>query len=202
MSDTPIRRPRVPVFARIRVLAAVALGLAVAGSAVACKQPRAETRSETREELPAAPVDAMDLLERAPDLNRRRFGQLAPAQRATLVVVFASWCPNCRRELGVIHALIDEFPALRVIGVNAFEDQHGPRGYDVLRAFIADEAPWLRVVRADDQMLDALGGVSAIPAVFVYDHDAQLVASWSDPHSQPPEVDDLRKTIAVAIARR
>ena len=99
------------------------------------------------------------------------------ADRPTLIVMFASWCPHCRAELAEIATLRATHPELRVIGV----DYWAQEGYDhrgsstALRAFVTASVPWLEVVEADDALYAALGSPPHLPTTFVYGATGALV---------------------------
>src|SRR5688500_16402211 len=76
-------------------------------------------------ERPAS-VDALALLEAAPDLDGTPLG--GGGGRETIAVVFASWCVRCRAELGTISQLLDR-PDLRVVGINfRWQEEYDDRG--------------------------------------------------------------------------
>src|SRR5688572_17079227 len=96
------------------------------------------------------------------DLDGLAIGPLAPDQRATVAMVFASWCGHCRDEMLVLNALHDRHPEVRVLGVNyrAHEEYDGRGDAGAVRAFVAERAPWLRVIPADDRLWTRLGSPS------------------------------------------
>jgi thiol-disulfide isomerase/thioredoxin len=106
---------------------------------------------------------------------------------ATVAVVFASWCGPCRHELAVLGEVHAERPGLRIVGLNAYEDWEGQSSPELLRVFLAEHAPWLPVVSADDELLGALGGVPKIPSVFVFSADGRLVQAFRRSERLPPE---------------
>lgn len=126
-------------------------------------------------------------------------GPLAADQRAALVVVFASWCGPCRHELAVLGALRQEQPGVRIIGVNAYEEFADRSDEERLRGFLAENAPWLQVVRADDALMDALGQPRKIPSVYVFDRDGALVAAFLRARRAPPTKAELTATIHEAL---
>ena len=100
----------------------------------------------------------------------------APADRpVTIAVVFAAWCDHCRHELGILAGLLQTEPRFRVIGVNAFEDFDDRSDTDRLRAYLAEEVPWLEVVLADEPLLRALGSPRQVPSVYVFDAGGRMV---------------------------
>ncbi len=119
----------------------------------------------------------------------------APAS-ATIVVVFASWCGPCRHELGMLRQLASEKPGLRVIGVNAYEDWDDISNQTKLEKFLGTEHPWLTVVRADDAILSALGGVPKVPSLFLFDSAGAQVRAFRRAERRPPNKAELENALA------
>lgn len=135
-----------------------------------------------------------------PDLDGRPLDAATPAPAATLVVVFASWCAPCRRELGLLGQLSREMPALRVIGVNAFEEYDQRSDRERLRTYLDRHAPWLQVVRETPALMAELGGVSKIPTLFLFDRAGRRVAAFRrEQRPAPPELGELRAAARAAM---
>jgi len=134
----------------------------------------------------------------APDLAGHPVGR-DPAVDATVVVVFASWCHPCRKELAMLEQLAASEPRLRVVGVNAYEEWDDRSDQQRLRHFLADRHPWLRVVHGDGHMLAAFGGVPKVPSLFVYDRDGHLLAAYQRARRPPPDAAELRQALAPAL---
>ncbi len=119
------------------------------------------------------------------------------AEGATLVVVFASWCPHCHNELDVIARLRPAHPALRVLGVNyRGHEEYGGRGSaDAVKQYVAKHAPWMRVVPADDALFDALGSPPKIPTLYVFDRSGALVQVYSRTDRAMPDAGELRELL-------
>jgi len=114
----------------------------------------------------------------------------------TIFVVFASWCVHCRRELAVLTQLRAAHPRVHVIGLNAYEEWDQASDETQLRAYLAQNAPWLPVVRSDDAMLSGLGGVPKIPSLFVFDGRGALVQTWKRNERAVPTREELEATLA------
>lgn len=84
--------------------AAGALGLAGAGGAYVWRRMEFSERLFNPVKLADFSLPAVDGVEHASGEPARGFGSVDLAQGAALVVMFASWCPPCRRE----HAMIAE----------------------------------------------------------------------------------------------
>ncbi|MCB9563419.1 MAG: TlpA family protein disulfide reductase [Kofleriaceae bacterium] len=137
------------------------------------------------------PHDAYPMLITARDLDGQPLGDAGG--RATVAVVFASWCVHCRHEMEVLGTLLDARADLRVVGVNYREhEEYDDRGdSDAVRAFVRDRAPWLRVVPADDALFRALGAPPKVPTVYVYDGRGALVAMYDRRDRPAPEAAEL-----------
>jgi thiol-disulfide isomerase/thioredoxin len=136
------------------------------------------------------------LLEAAPDLDGRVVG---PSDaRATVVVVFASWCPHCRHALDDIAQLVSAHPRARVLGVNykAHEEYDGRGDAAAVRAYLARTAPWLRVVPADGTLFAALGRPPYVPTIYVYDRTGALVSVFDRRERGVPDAAELGALLA------
>ena len=126
---------------------------------------------------------------------------LAPESRPTVMVVFASWCGPCRQELATLGALRLQFPTLRVIGINAYEEYAQRSDEERLRAFLDDNAPWMTtIVHGDRALLRGFGNVPNIPTLFVYDDKGGVVAEFRRNKREPPSHDELEAAISSAVA--
>jgi thiol-disulfide isomerase/thioredoxin len=172
------------------------LTLVLAACAAAQPPPVATPAAEA----PAAPLTPATALARvlaSPDLDGAPPGA-DPAAKATVVIVFASWCTYCRAALAQLGELRGEHAGLRVIGVNAREhEEYDARGdAAAVRAYVADHAPWLRVVPADDALFGALGRPPRIPTTFVYDGAGALVQTYDRSERPPPAKAELAALLA------
>ena len=114
------------------------LVVAILGLVAACAAAPAPVGSAG-----AGPTTAHALLEAAVDLDGEPVGALPPRGRATVAVVFASWCTHCRAELPVLAALAHAQPDVRVLGLNfrGHEEYDGRGDAAAVRAFVAELAP-------------------------------------------------------------
>ncbi len=145
----------------------------------------------TAAEAPSAAPAAIEALAAATDLDGQLIGN---PQRTTVVVVFASWCGPCRRELAMLGALRREVPEVRFVGVNAYEEYEDRSDEARLRAYLAANAPWLQVVRGDARLLAALGSPQHVPTVLVYDAAGALRIA-SAPDEPPLDRQTLRRSL-------
>jgi len=89
-----------------------------------------------------------------------------------LVVDFwATWCPPCRAEIPGFVELQKKYgkDGLVIVGISV--DQGGPA---VVRKFVAQNNVSYRIVLADDGVVEAFGGVEAIPTTFVIDRAGKI----------------------------
>jgi thiol-disulfide isomerase/thioredoxin len=107
--------------------------------------------------------------------------------------VFASWCEHCRTELDVIAKLRAQHPALRVLGANyKGHEEYDHRGSaSAVRAYVAANAPWLRVVPIDDAVFAVLGRPPTVPTMFVYDHAGALIGTFDRRERTMPDAAEL-----------
>lgn len=158
------------------------------------KDPGAPPASPTPAGGVSDPAAAYPLLAAAADLDGRAVAD-APGQ-ATIAIVFASWCSHCRTEMDELAALLAtrvDRADVRVIGVNFRQhEEYDDRGdSDAVRAFIAEHAPWLRVVPADDALFRALGSPPKVPTVYVYDAGGRLAGVYDRRARALPDAAEL-----------
>ena len=120
--------------------------------------------------------------------------------RATVVIVFASWCEHCHHELATLAELRASHPGMRILGLNykAHEEYNRWGSSDAVRAYVAEHASWLRVVPCDDSLFDTLGRPAMVPTMYVYDANGTLVASYDRrerPQPERAELDELLRRI-------
>ena len=173
--------------------ARAALFLVACGVASGCGAPAASAPATS-----AARGPSLALVERAVDLDGAAVGPPAAAQRATVAVVFASWCVHCREEMPVLAALAAGHPEVRVLGINyrAHEEYDGRGDAAAVRAFVAAEAPWLRVVPADEAVWKSLGAPPKVPTVLVFDRAGALVRAFDRRAAPIPGLADLEAALA------
>ena len=166
------------------VIARLGALIALAGLAAGCG-PRAQTRTATT----TGDAGYRDVMSRT-DIRGNAVAD-EPATRATVVIVFASWCQPCRTELAILRDLVRDRPNLRVIGVNAYEEFDDLSDEQALDAFLREAHPWLTVVRADATLLKSLGGVRKIPSLFVFGRDGARLKEYRRSRRAPPTRTEL-----------
>lgn len=144
--------------------------------------------------VPQRPIDRSQLarIETSVDTGGNVVGH---TDGATLLVVFASWCPHCHKELEILTKLRPAHPALRVLGINyKGHEEYADRGSaDAVKLYVAKHAPWLRVVPADDELFEMLGSPPKIPTLYVFDRNGALVQVYSRVDRAMPDADELRE---------
>jgi thiol-disulfide isomerase/thioredoxin len=132
------------------------------------------------------------------DLQGKKVGPAPESTSATLVVFFASWCHACQDELKMLTDFRHDEPGLRIIGLNAYEDYRDFSDSERLRAYLDANAPWLRVVPANKEMMGAFDGVPKIPTMFLFDREGNLIKEFRRDKRRPPSAEELSAAIAEA----
>jgi thiol-disulfide isomerase/thioredoxin len=155
---------------------------------VGCSQVAHTSKNEAPDRAPAGQLAA---IEASNDLDGGGIGK--SDAHATVVVVFASWCEHCHRELEILAQLRPAHAAMRVVGVNyRGHEEYDHRGNPVaLRRYIAAHAPWIRVVPADDKLFETLGSPPKVPTIFVYDRNGRLVTTYDRRERDEPDASEL-----------
>lgn len=169
----------------------VALTVSAAALAACARGSRVEVASEAD--------TAYRSVVSSTDLDGELVGEAPDGTEATVVIVFASWCQPCRRELAMLGELRRARPGVRVIGVNpiAYEEYEDYGDEQALRRYVASSAPWLPVVRADRDLLTALGTPRKVPTLYVFDGTGKLVRSFLREDRPPPAREELEELLAM-----
>jgi len=143
---------------------------------------------------PVLPPTALQSIEASRDLDG---GVVGTYGRPTIVITFASWCSHCHEELATLAALRADHPGVRILGVNyiAHEVYAGRGNAQAVRAYVAQHAPWLRVVPADDALFAVLGRPPLIPTLYVFDRSGALVETYDRRYRAAPSVDELAELL-------
>jgi peroxiredoxin len=151
--------------ALLAAVAALAIALTARGGGPG-DQPSAS--EEVRVDGPA-PTEALAVGQTVPDFVAPALdgGQLAWRQfRETpvVLVVWASWCPHCQRELPILGRIAPDFPTVRVVTVTTAIGRHpGPSPREFMR-----ERGLSFPVAIDDghDRIAAAFGVRSFPTVY------------------------------------
>jgi hypothetical protein len=130
-------------------------------------------------------------LARARDLDGRVVGEVPG--RATIAVVFASWCGHCRHQIAQLAEVIDGREDVRVLGINFLHhEEYDDRGdSQAVRDYLAAEAPWMQVVPAGERLWRELGSPSKVPTIYVFDDAGELRRVWDRRSGELPTYSDL-----------
>jgi hypothetical protein len=97
----------------------------------------------------------------------------------------------------VLNALYERHPDVRFLGINyrAHEEYDGRGDTAAVRAFVAELAPWLRVVPADEAVWSSLGRPSRVPTLYVFDRTGALVRAFDRTTDPIPTLDELERAL-------
>ncbi|MDB4961741.1 MAG: alkyl hydroperoxide reductase/thiol specific antioxidant/Mal allergen [Myxococcales bacterium] len=142
------------------------------------------------------PASVLGNIEASTDLDGAIVG--ASDARATIAIVFASWCEHCKTELAVIDGLRSAHPRTRILGINVrAHEEYAARGSAAaVRAYVATSAPWLRVVPADDALFAALGRPPKVPTIYVFDAAGAVAARFDRRERAMPDASELAALLA------
>src|SRR5262245_4812758 len=102
------------------------------------------------------------------------------ALRGQVVVLnfWATWCAPCREEIPVLNDLHHRYGAqgLNVIGVSLDDD-----GWSAVAPFVSELGVTYQITLGDDEVANAFGGVTALPATFIIDRDGIIHVHYKGP---------------------
>jgi thiol-disulfide isomerase/thioredoxin len=107
-------------------------------------------------------------------LSRVDGSTLTSAELAGKVVVidfWATWCPPCREEIPGYIAMQRELESAGLVIVGVSLDQGGPGVVNKFNETFKMNYP---LVMGDEKMVDAFGGIEAIPTTFLIDRNGQI----------------------------
>ena len=157
-------------------------GVVLAGLATACAMAWSGVSSTAAGQGDAAPpvIRFVKNPETAPPLEAHDiFGQPVSKEnwpgKVVLVNFWATWCPPCREEIPELLELKKEYQdRLEIVGIS--EDDDAP---ETVAKFAREKGITYPVVMAAPQLLDAYGGVPALPATFLIDPQGRVVQKHS-----------------------
>jgi thiol-disulfide isomerase/thioredoxin len=164
---------------RFVVLAVAGLGLLLAArtflprASVAASRPIADGANQpvirfVKNPEMAPALQAVDILGKS--VNKDNW-----AGKVVLVNFWATWCPPCREEIPELLELKKEFKdQLEIVGIS--EDDDPPAS--VLK-FAQQKGMTYPIVMATQELIDAYGGVPALPTSFLIDTQGRVVQKHS-----------------------
>jgi thiol-disulfide isomerase/thioredoxin len=95
--------------------------------------------------------------------------------KVVLVNFWATWCPPCREEIPELLELKKEFQGrMEIVGIS--EDEDPP---EAVLKFARHKGMNYPIVMATDQLIEAYGGVAALPTSFLIDTQGRVVQKHS-----------------------
>ncbi len=91
--------------------------------------------------------------------------------KVVVIDFWATWCPPCRHEIPGYIQLQKKYEDQGLVIVGVSLDQQGP---GVVKRFMKSNKINYPVVMADEAVIEAFGGVEAIPTTFIIDRDGQV----------------------------
>ncbi len=163
------------------------IAIAIVFGLVGCSAPVVE-KPRPRNSTQLARIEASN------DLDGKPVGKTTGP---TLVIVFASWCTHCHKELEQIARLRSSNSTLRVLGVNyrGHEEYDGRGSSAAVRRYVTQNAAWLRVVPADDALFELLGQPPVVPTLYIYNPAGELIETYSRRERAMPDADELRELL-------
>jgi thiol-disulfide isomerase/thioredoxin len=150
----------------------------LAGGELESAAPHRAAESSKSKPLPAVPFTALDG-------TTHTFSQLAG--KPVLVEFWAPWCPPCLSTLSWLRGLDPKTFSLVAIAVES--------KLDAVEALLEDQPIPGIVTMATPELLEAFGGVPAIPTLLVADREGRVVKAF---YGAPP---DLHQQIEAELAK-
>lgn len=91
--------------------------------------------------------------------------------KVVVIDFWATWCPPCRHEIPGYIELQKKYQEQGLVIVGVSLDQQGP---GIVKRFMKATKINYPIVMGDDAVIEAFGGVEAIPTTFIIDRDGQI----------------------------
>jgi thiol-disulfide isomerase/thioredoxin len=139
----------------------------------------------------APPLEAVDLVGKP--VNKNNW-----AGKVVLVNFWATWCPPCREEIPELIALKKEYKdRLEIVGIS--EDDDPPES--VLK-FARQKGMTYPIVMSTPELIDAYGGVPALPTSFLIDTQGRVVQKHSGLYPIEMYDQEIRSLLGMPIEAR
>lgn len=143
----------------------------------ACK-PAAESAGAAKSaaDAPVAAKSALPVLAKAPawrllDPSGQPVTSESLKGKTVVVDFWATWCPPCKEEIPGYIALQKKYADKGLVIVGISLDQAGPA---VVKKFVAAQQINYPIVMGDEGIVEAFGGIEAIPTTFLIDAQGQI----------------------------
>ncbi len=169
---------------RFIALAACAFALAAAGCAPASR-PSASGAAAGGDAI-VVPASTREIAARA----------TAPGAPATVLNVWATWCPPCRAEFPALLAAVRRHPGVRLVLVSADFDTATAQVRAFLRGHGVTDTTYLKR-EGDQAFVDGLEPAwsGTLPATIVYDAAGRKVAFWEGAADSAKFEDNIQKAL-------
>ena len=152
-----------------------ALAACVLLSATSCK-PRSSTPTAAQP-TGTGPVSAIPASKTAPawklkDLEGHEVSSAQFKGKVVVVDFWATWCPPCVAEIPGYIELQKKYGPQGLVIVGVSLDQKGPAH---VKKFAGEKGMNYTLVMGDDAVVEAFGGIEAIPTTFLINRDGQIV---------------------------
>jgi thiol-disulfide isomerase/thioredoxin len=135
----------------------------------------------------APPLQAQDLLGKP--ITKENWGG-----KVVLVNFWATWCPPCREEIPELLELEKEYKGqLQIVGIS--EDDDPP---EKVMKFAQKQGMTYPIVMATQEMIDAYGGVPALPTSFLIDTQGRVVQKHSGLYPIESYRQEIRSLLGLA----
>lgn len=102
-------------------------------------------------------------------------GKGALEGRVVALTFFASWCGPCRVELALLQEINSALVGrgLRIVAINLFEEFDGLSNGKRLAAFLRITNPDFTVLKGNEAVSAAFGGIRRIPTLILFDRSGR-----------------------------